>query len=690
MSSLRLAIAANFTVNPVVDTVEFLIDELGIPGEVRIAPYNQLLQSLLDDNGVLRTNRDGINLAFVSLGEWAGGAAAMTELVGDFAAAVQDCADRCPVPHIVVCCPAEPRYAAQAHAAEQLLVEVLAGDPRIQVYPESYVQAHYPVAARHDAYSNATAHVPFTRTMFAALGTVAVRAVHAMLTPRPKVLVVDADNTLWDGVVGEDGVLGVRVGPARRELQEILLRQRAAGRLICIASKNDQSDVEQVLTSHPDMLLRPEHITAIRANWLPKPDNLVSIAKELGLGLDSFVFLDDSPVECAHVTAVHPAVTTLQVPADAQDAVPYLRHCWPLDLTQVTDEDRQRAERYRQERQRQAARTEAPSLAGFLEGLDLQVRVRPMASADVARTAQLTQRTNQFNLTTVRRTAAEIAALPAPLECLVVDVRDRFGDYGQVGVVVFTADPDVLRVETFLLSCRVLGRGVEHRILAEVGRIGADRGLPMLALEFAATDRNEPALEFVHRIPEAVIGGGVCQVSTAAAAAVVYTPPDVSDITPTATNSAPPVGATAVAGSDPAAAHRIATTLATAEQVLAAVTARRGHRVASIGTDDPVATTVAGIWSELLDFAPASADDDFYDLGGHSLLLVRFAARVRDEFGVELPIDVLFTDSFTIAEIAGSIRTAQLGQTDDELTALLAELDGLSDADVRALLDAES
>ncbi|GIJ60862.1 hypothetical protein Vau01_083780 [Virgisporangium aurantiacum] len=672
----RIAVAANFTAQPLAEPLGFWLSQLSLPAEIAFAEYNQIFQALLAENSPLATNRSGANVILVSLGEWQ---ADSRDLVNDLVGAVRACADRAPVPHLVVCCPAD--VAVGDGLAEKQLVAAFAGDARVRVLTEEDVRRQYPVAARFDPYGNSTAHVPYTPAMFAALATVTVRAVHAAATPRPKVIVVDADNTLWDGVVGEDGALGVVVGPARRAFQEFLLEQRAAGRLLCLCSKNVESDVLDVLSGHPDMLLRTGHLAAMRVNWAPKSANVHELAAELSLGVDSFVFLDDNPVECAEVEAGCPGTLALRVPADAEAVVPFLRHCWPLDIAEVTAEDRERADRYRAERQRDAARTQAPSLETFLATLELTVDVRPLADADLARAAQLTRRTNQFNLTTVRRGPAELASLPAGLRCHVVDVRDRFGDYGQVGVVVAGVERDALVVETFLVSCRVLGRGVEHRILAAIAELAGAEGRTRVVLPYEPTERNQPALRFLESLP-------AHRVDTATGARFELAV--AAEITPRYEEK--PVAVTVVE----AAAERetdwayIATTLATAEQVLAAIDARRGAPVSTVVTDDPVEAAVAAIWARLLDFPPRSVHDNFFDLGGHSMLIVRFATAVRDEFGVELAIDELFTAAFTVADIARTVRQRQLDSASEtELADLLDELDQLSDDEIRAMLDLE-
>jgi len=662
LDTLCVAVAGSFTAEPIEESLRHWWGELGLPVRTAFAPYNQVFQALLDGEGPLAANRHGVNVVLVRLDLWQDAEA------DDLADVVRHSADRVAVPHLVVCCPG----AGGGDKAERRLAEALAGDARVRVVTSADVAALYPVADYLDAYGERSADVPYTREMYAALGTVVARAVHAWFAPRPKVIAVDADNTLWDGVVGEDGPLGVRVPAGRRAFQETLLAQRAAGRLIAICSKNAEADVLATLGEHPDMVLRPEHVTAHRINWSPKSANLAALAAELDLGLDSFVFLDDNPVEVAEVRAAHPEVLGLALPADAGAAAAYLRHCWPLDRTAVTDDDRERAERYAVEARRKAARTEAPSMASFLDGLGLVVDVRPMAAADLARTAQLTQRTNQFNLTTVRRTAAELSAVDG--EVLAVDVRDRFGSY------VHSARGGRLEVETFLLSCRVLGRGVEHRVLATLGGLAAERGLAEVALSYSATERNRPAYDFLAGLAGLRPSGDWYTLSTVDACTARYEPPAIEPAPALET-----VTARSKAPADAERVHRIASGLTTAADVLAAIDAGRAAPAPTVRTDDPTEARVAALWAELLEFPPTSVHDNFHELGGHSLALVRFAVRVRDEFGVELPVDALFTDAFTVADIARTIREHGAGGLDE----LLAELEQLTDDEVRALLDSD-
>ena len=242
----------------------------------------------------------------------------------------------------------------------------------------------------------------------------------------------------------------------------------------------------EVFDRRPDMILKRDHLVAWQINWQSKSENIRTLARDLNLGLDSFIFLDDNPVECAEVRANCPDVLTLRLPIDG-NIEEFLQHVWALDRLRVTSEDRHRTTMYKQEADRARFQREAPTIGDFLEGLDLRIGFSKPAPEQVDRIAQLTHRTNQLNFTTVRRNDGDIHRLAeSGLECRAVEVKDRFGDYGLVGVMIFGSRGLALEVDTFLLSCRVLGRGVEHEMLSELGEIALHRHLSLVAATLIA------------------------------------------------------------------------------------------------------------------------------------------------------------------------------------------------------------
>jgi FkbH-like protein len=461
--------------------------------------------------------------------------------------------------------------------------------------------------------------------------------------------------------------------------------QHDSGMLLAMASKNNEADVLETFSKHPETPLQLHHFVAWRLNWDAKSGNLSALASELSLGLDSFILVDDNPKECAEVAESIPEVLAVALPADASEIPHFLDHIWAFDHVLVTEEDRNRSAHYQTSLEFGRELRQASSLESFVKSLDLRVAIQTCSSAKLARVAQLTERTNQFNFTTIRRTAAEIGALLASgsLECLTVDVSDRFGDYGLTGVVLFGTTKETLDIDSMLLSCRVLGRGVEHRVLAHLGEEALRRGLASVIANSRPTAKNEPARRFLHEIgpgfEQQIAGGFSYRLPAAELRDLQWKPPLDKEIpSPVKTGVARPV------------AHkrpdyvRIAHMLSTPIQILEAV---RSSPARQTGDNDTEAR-LAQIWSELLQKPGISSMDNFFDLGGHSLLAVLLIVRVRETFGVELAIDDVYSVNLTLGELAQKIEGEQLGGR-AEYEALYKEIEALSDDEVKQLLEAE-
>jgi len=702
LAPTTLAVAATFTAEPVEEVLAFWMRQLGLPSRVRFAPYDQVFQQLLDPTSLLATNRGGVNVLLVRPVDWlrvadeAGVAVDSGPEVLERARrnareltdAVAAAAERSGVPHLLCICPATgASEGAEARAfladLEQGIVDDLADRGGVVVIPSAKVAATYPVAEPYDRRRDELGHVPYTEAAFAALGTMVARTIHALVAPPSKVLVLDCDQTLWRGVCGEDGTDGIEIDPPRRDLQEAMIAQHDAGKLLCLCSKNVEQDVAAVFDQRSDMPLRRDHLVSWKINWRRKSENIRELADELQLGLDSFVFLDDNPVECAEVGAGCPQVTTIQVPTD-DSLSRFVRHLWILDQLRVTGEDRKRTAMYRQNIDRERLRKEAPSLSEFLGTLELRVDIAPPREDQIPRTSQLTQRTNQFNVTTIRRSEADIARLgDEGLECLVCEVRDRFGEYGQVSVVIFGTGDEALEVDTFLLSCRVLGRGVEHRILARLAEIARDRGLARVDVPFRPTARNQPARDFLRAVGadfeepgETAVGEGEeswfrMPVAEAIGAfeRVIAGPAESADDDAGGEGG----GARAQVESAPAdrfAHHawrsaqlaKIARHLHDAAEIARWTRPPRRSRAGTAGGDyvaprTEVERTLADLWAEALRVERLGVEDDFFALGGHSLMATGLLARVQEVFGLELPLHRFF-EMPTVARMAAEIEAS--------------------------------
>ena len=333
------------------------------------------------------------------------------------------------------------------------------------------------------------------------------RYVEALFTPRRKCLVLDLDNTLWGGVLGEDGAGGIQlghsgVGLAYREFQMAILALYHRGIILAAASKNDAADALSVLRDHPDMVLRPEHFACVEINWNDKPGNIERIAEKLNIGRDSLVFWDDSPMERGMVKSQLPEVLVPEVPADASEYAMFLRRMTCFDVLSLTREDQSRGRMYREQAERDSFLSqEAPrSLDDYYASLEMVVTIERATDVSAPRIAQLTQRTNQLNLTTRRYTEAEVRARAADPSWRVVglSLRDRFGDLGLIGAAMLHEGPEEWELDTFLMSCRALGRRVEETFASHLAEIAAETGKPLRGV-FLPTKKNAPVRELFVR-----------------------------------------------------------------------------------------------------------------------------------------------------------------------------------------------
>ena len=324
------------------------------------------------------------------------------------------------------------------------------------------------------------------------------RALRALLRPAAKCIVVDLDNTLWGGVLGDDGVEGLKLGDtfpgsAFKDVQRALLELKRRGFLLAIASKNDDGLVRDALARHPEMVLRAGDFAAIEAHWEPKPTSLRRIAAALHLGTDALVFVDDNPVERAAVRAELPTVEVVELPTEAWLVPAALGKVAAFDRPRLIDEDRARAGMISDDTRRDAARTTATTVDEFLESLNMTARVGVVDAVTLDRVHQLIHKTNQFNLTTRRHAIEELSRLSRSPDARAIWLRlsDRFGDLGLVCVgIVRRFDGDVWEVDTMLMSCRVMGRSVERAFLEELLARARAAGAKRVRGVYRRTDRN--------------------------------------------------------------------------------------------------------------------------------------------------------------------------------------------------------
>ncbi len=314
-----------------------------------------------------------------------------------------------------------------------------------------------------------------------------------------KCVVVDLDNTLWGGVLGEDGLHGIRLGNeypgnAFVAFQQELLNLHRRGVLLAVASKNNPADVDEVFAQNKNMLLERKHFACLQVHWNAKSESLRAIAQELNIGLEHIVFVDDNPVECEEISRALPMLTVICLPDQPERYSRALLQDGLFDSLTLSSEDLRRGELYKQRDQAEALRADSRSLEQFYRSLEMEVTIAPVEKASLVRAAQLTQKTNQFNVTTIRYTEAQITMRMSRPEwhLATVSVRDRFGESGIVGFLMAQASGKSFVIDSFLLSCRVIGRTVETAMLAHLCEEAGKRNLMELHGRIIPTAKNTP------------------------------------------------------------------------------------------------------------------------------------------------------------------------------------------------------
>ena len=367
------------------------------------------------------------------------------------------------------------------------------------------VAARFGKAAWFDTRMFLSSRVPMAAAAFSAYALAFVRSLRVLFRPMRKVLCTDLDGTLWGGILGEDGPEGITTGTAfpgncYRTYQQYLRRLRARGVLLAIVSKNNLADVDEAFAVRgSDLALTPADFSARKIGWGEKAIALQELARELSLGTDALVFVDDNPAECEAVRQTMPEVAVVQVPGDEPwRFVELLEAGGYFDTTTISDDDLHRAEAYREEGERETLRQTLGSRDDFLRSLEIVCTFLPATEAPLARSVQLLGKTNQFNLTVRRHDAADVerfAGRPGS-QAIALRVRDRFGDSGVVGLLLAQTTGVVCRIDTLLLSCRVIGRDIECALLAEAARRALADGARWMLGEYRPTKKNGLATEF--------------------------------------------------------------------------------------------------------------------------------------------------------------------------------------------------
>jgi FkbH-like protein len=319
-----------------------------------------------------------------------------------------------------------------------------------------------------------------------------------------KCIVLDLDNTLWGNIVGEDGFEGIKIGPYPEgrsfiEFQKVIKSLSENGIILAINSKNNQKDAMKVINEHPYMVLRKNDFSCIKINWNDKISNMKEIAKELNIGLDSIVFFDDDPVNRELIKMSIPEINTIELPKDPSNYAQILRNLNDFNVLKITQDDTKRRIMYEQEQNRQKLESSTENLNEYLKKLNIKIKIKLDDKFSIARISQLILKTNQFNLTTKRYQEEEIKQFVDDQTIIVgcAEVEDKFGESGITNVFIIKKNSKEWVIDTFLLSCRIMGRGIEEAILGKILEIAKDKGIERIKANFILTEKNQPTKNFL-------------------------------------------------------------------------------------------------------------------------------------------------------------------------------------------------
>lgn len=524
---IRLGIAASFTANNLAPFIGASLLDRGFLPSIRLAPYDHVLQACADPDTHFGKDSNCALLLWriedlmgEELAQFTGGGRKSPEpfltKVDQLAGAILQMR-RAYQGTLIVNQPPFPTHGPAGlsgldneaspmafHAAVvRALRERLRAESGVHLLDLDCIQANFGIAASLDWRQWYLYRQPFREKFLVEAAGKIVRIIAATRKAAKKCIVLDADNTLWGGIVGEDGLDGIAIGDdfpgsAYRDFQRFLLHLRNQGVLLAVASKNNEAEVREVFDRHEGMILKREHVSAWAVNWQPKAQAIPAIAKALGIGTDTLVFIDDNPMEIALMRQACPEVTSVQLPDEPAEIFPFIQNLGHFDSLNRTQEDRARADMMLAEEARKALGHLA--LDQFQRTLELRIAFTPAEDHELGRITQLINKTNQFNLTTIRRTLDETRELNRSARHRIFSLRvcDKFGDYGLTGVVIIEkSDETSWAIDTLLLSCRVLGRGVEKALAAALAEAARADGIVSLTARFVPTERNRPAENFL-------------------------------------------------------------------------------------------------------------------------------------------------------------------------------------------------
>jgi FkbH-like protein len=532
MASFKLGVLASATADLLVDCIPAAAARHGVNLEILTSPYDQVMQQAFDPASIMNTGElDGvlvlIDHRWLQIDKPLSGhdpTARVADAIGRLRTVVSSLRQHGGMPSLLTTVPAPPEalFGSYDIRTRDPVRSLVADFNRklVDLVEEtgSYVLDMAGLAERigtdvwFDPVQWAAYKSPFAAHLNPAVADVIGRLLGAIRGKSRKCLVLDLDNTIWGGAIGDEGVEGIQLaqGSATGEsflaVQQMAMALRSRGIMLAVCSKNTDEVARQPFRQHPEMLLREQHITVFQANWLDKPSNIEAIARTLNIGLDALVFLDDNPVERAQVRAALPMVAVPELPTDPSYYPRTLSAAGYFEATSFSDEDRLRVESYTSDAKRAEVMTKTRDLGEYLAALEMTLSVKPFDRQGRQRIVQLINKTNQFNLTTRRYTDAEVEAMwtDPSVYSLQARLQDKFGDLGMIGVVIgrdrVVDRRRVREIDTWLMSCRVLGRKVEETMLAEVVAAAAGADVYLITATYIPTSKNHMVKDFFKRL----------------------------------------------------------------------------------------------------------------------------------------------------------------------------------------------
>lgn len=511
---IKIALISSFTSDLLVPLITKELLELKIYCDWYIAPFNQIAQEVKLKNSPVKKFNPEIVLLLLSQEDF-------LKNIGITLSLIREYSVNFPKANVLITnayllypqqliffksnSPEEAYY--RVNKINIGLVELIKKLKNVQILDFSNLITEFGRQVIYDARFHYLAKIPFSKTGLDEIASLIGRSIFALVGNRKKCLVLDLDNVLWGGILSEDGEEHLKLdisgeGRAFYDFQNAILELYQSGIILAICSKNDEKTALNAIKRLPYMVLREDKFASIRINWLSKAENIISIAKELNLGLDSFVFLDDTPFEREAVRKLVPEVVVPEMPNDFSLYTSFLAKLPFFDTFTFTKEDASRGELYVQERKRAEMKEKATSIDDFLKSLHIKVYIKKADEWVIPRVSQLTQKTNQFNLSANGYKEVEITEMIKDTETQVLYVRakDDLGDAGIVGVAILKQKPHEVFLDTFLVSCRVLNRGIEETFISEIARLSKKAGAKKIKARYNRTRKNTMVEGFLHKV----------------------------------------------------------------------------------------------------------------------------------------------------------------------------------------------